>query len=60
MSKKIDHSLQQLIKALKKHAEVVGSSRVSLKKAERAAVKLETAATDYAHAVFAKTGLVTP
>lgn len=60
MSKKIDASLKDLIKALRKHAEAVGGSQVSLKKAQRAGVKLQGAATDYAQEVFAKTGLDSP
>jgi hypothetical protein len=60
MSKKIDAASKSLIKALKKHSEVVGSDRVSLKKAERATAKLQEAAADYAEVVHAKTGLPTP
>ncbi len=60
MSKKIDAASKSLIKALKKHSEVVGSDRVSLKKAERATAKLQEAAADYADVVHSKTGLSTP
>lgn len=60
MSKKIDASLKDLIKALRKHAEAVGGSRVSLKKSQRAATKLQSTASAYAAAVYAKTGLESP
>jgi predicted NACHT family NTPase len=60
MSKKIDASLKDLIKALRKHAEAVGGSRVSLKKSQRAGAKLQATATAYAAAVHAKTGLGSP
>lgn len=60
MSKKIDASLKALIKALRKHAEAVGGSRVSLKKSQRAAAKLQSTASAYAAAVYAKTGLDCP
>ncbi len=60
MSKKIDASLKDLIKALRKHAETVGGSRVSLKKAQRTAARLQTTASAYAVAVHAKTGLDSP
>ena len=60
MSNKIDASLKALIKALKVHADTVGATRVSLKKSQRAGVKLQAAATAYAAAVYAKTGLDSP
>lgn len=60
MSKRIDASLKDLIKALRKHAEAVGASRVSLKKSQRAAAKLQSTASAYAAAVHAKSGLDTP
>ncbi len=60
MSKKIDDTRKKLAKALKKHAEAVGGSRVSLKHAERATAKLQDAAAAYAAAVHAKSGLDTP
>jgi hypothetical protein len=60
MSKKIDASLKDLIKALRKHAEAVGGSRVSLKKSQRAGAKLQATAAAYAEAVRAKTGLDSP
>jgi hypothetical protein len=60
MSKKIDASLKDLIKALRKHAEAVGGSRVSLKKSQRAAAKLQSTASAYATAVYVKTGLDSP
>ena len=60
MSKKIEASLKELIKALRAHADVVGSSHVSLKKSQRASAKLQSAATAYAAAVHAKTGLDSP
>ena len=60
MSKKIDASLKDLIKALRKHADLVGGGRVSLKKSQRASVKLQSTASAYAAAVYAKTGLDSP
>jgi hypothetical protein len=60
MSKKIDEARKKLVKALKKHSGVVGGSRVTMKKAERATAKLQEAAADYAAVVKAKSGLDTP
>jgi len=60
MSKKIDASLKDLIEALRKHADLVGASPVSLKKSQRASAKLQSMASAYAAAVYAKTGLDTP
>ncbi len=60
MSKKIDEALNKLIKALEKHADAVGDSHVSLKKSDRAAVRLQAAAGAYAQAVYVKSGLETP
>lgn len=60
MSKKIDAALKDLTKALNKHADIVGSSAVSLKKAERAAAKVAAAATAYAEAVHIKSGMANP
>jgi hypothetical protein len=59
MSKKIDEARKHLTKALKKHADVVGGSAVSLKKAERAASRVAEAASAYAELVE-KTGLASP
>ena len=60
MSKKIDEALKELKKALNKHAEATGSSAVSLKKAQRASAKVAAAASAYAEAVHAKSGLGNP
>lgn len=60
MSKKIDAALKQFIKALHKHADTLGSARVSLKKAERVNAKLQAAAADYAEAIYLKSGVETP
>lgn len=60
MSKKIDSALKDLIKALKQHAEAVGERTVSLKKSQRASAKVAAAATEYAEAVHAKSGLGNP
>ena len=60
MSKKIDSALKDLQKALKKHADAVGGSAVSLKKAQRASAKVAAAATAYAEAVHAKSGMTNP
>ena len=60
MSKKIDAALKDLTKALKQHADAVGGSAVSLKKAQRASAKVASAATAYAEAVHAKSGMGNP
>ena len=60
MSKKINSALKDLKKALSAHADVVGGSAVSLKKAQRASAKVAAAAESYAEAVLAKSGLATP
>jgi hypothetical protein len=60
MSKKIDAALKELKKALTKHADVVGGSAVSLKKAQRTSAKVAAAATAYAEAVHAKSGMGNP
>lgn len=60
MSKKIDAALKDLNKALKKHAEIVGGSAVSLKKSQRASAKVAAAADAYAAAVQDKSGLGNP
>jgi len=60
MSKKIDSARKDLTKALKKHAEIVGGTAVSLKKAQRAAAEIHLAAIKYAALVETKTGLPSP
>jgi len=60
MSKKIDAALKDLKKALNAHAEAVGGRSVSLKKSQRASAKVSAAATAYAEAVHAKSGLGNP
>lgn len=60
MSKKINSAMDDLIKAIRAHADTVGGSAVSLKKAQRAGAKLQATATAYAEAVHAKTGLDSP
>ena len=60
MSKKIDEARKHLTKALKKHAEVVGGTAVSLKKSQRAAAAVYEAAARYAEVVHKKTGLASP
>jgi hypothetical protein len=60
MSKKIDLALLRLTRALEKHAKAVGGTRTSTKKSERAAVKLHLAASEYANAVFERTGQPSP
>jgi hypothetical protein len=60
MSKKIDSALKDLKKALTQHADAVGGNAVSLKKAQRATAKVAAAATAYAEAVHAKSGLGNP
>ena len=51
--KKIEAALTDLAKALLKHAEAVGSSRVSPKKSQRASAKLQAIAPAFAAAVHA-------
>jgi hypothetical protein len=60
MSKKIDSALKDLIKALKKHAEVSGDRHPSLKRSQRATAKVHAAATAYTAAVHARSGLGNP
>ncbi|CAN5329368.1 hypothetical protein BH09ACT5_BH09ACT5_08650 [soil metagenome] len=60
MSKKIDAALKDLKKALTKHADAVGGSAVSLKKAQRASARVAAAASAYAEAVHAKSGMGNP
>jgi hypothetical protein len=60
MSKKIDKSLSDLIKALRHHAKVVSSKPLSLKKSERAVVRVQTAMEAYAAAVSSETGFDRP
>ena len=60
MSKKINSALKDLKKALDKHADAVGGSAVSLKKAQRASAKVAAAASAYADAVHAKSGMGNP
>ncbi|MCU1469506.1 MAG: hypothetical protein JWQ39_655 [Glaciihabitans sp.] len=60
MSKKIDSALKDLIKALRKHAAVAGERHVSLKRSQRATARVRAAATAYAAAVHARSGLGNP
>ena len=60
MSKKIDAARKTLTRAIKKHAEVVGASAVTLKSSQRASAAVQEAAIAYAAAVEAKTGIETP
>ena len=60
MSKKINAALKDLKKALNRHADAVGGSAVSLKKAQRAEAKVAAAANAYAEAVHAKSGMGNP
>jgi uncharacterized protein YukE len=60
MSKKINAALKDLKKALNAHADAVGGSAVSMKKAQRASAKVAASATAYAAAVHAKSGLGNP
>jgi hypothetical protein len=60
MSKKIDSALKDLIKALRKHAAVTGARQVSLKRSQRATAKVRAAASAYAAAVHARSGLGNP
>jgi hypothetical protein len=60
MSKKIDSALKDLIKALKKHAEVASERHISLKRSQRATAKVRAAATAYAAAIHARSGLGNP
>ncbi|MBC7723802.1 MAG: hypothetical protein H7146_03510 [Burkholderiaceae bacterium] len=60
MSNKIAAARKTLTKAIKKHAEIVGGTAVSLKKAQRAAAEIQSAASAYAKLVEEKTGIPTP
>jgi hypothetical protein len=60
MSKKIDSALKDLVKALRKHAQVAGERHVSLKRSQRATAKVRSAASAYAAAVHARSGLGNP
>ncbi|MCU1550295.1 MAG: hypothetical protein JWR36_855 [Glaciihabitans sp.] len=60
MSKKIDTALKDLLKALKKHAEVAGERHVSLKRSQRATARLRAATNAYVVAVHARSGLPNP
>ncbi len=61
MSKKrIRDAAKELERAIRKHAEIVTDSAVSMKKAQRSAARLASAAELYAEAVTEKTGLDNP
>ena len=60
MSKKIDSALKDLVKALKKHADVAGERHISLKRSQRATAKVRAAASAYAAAVHSRSGLGNP
>lgn len=60
MTKKIDSALKDLVKALERHAQIVGLKPVPLKKAGRAAAELRLAATAYAAIVEEKSGQTNP
>jgi hypothetical protein len=60
MSKKIDSALKDLIKALKKHADVASERHISLKRSQRATARVHAAATAYAAVVHARSGLGNP
>jgi hypothetical protein len=60
MSKKIDSALKDLIKALKNHADVANERHPSLKRSQRATSRVRNAATAYAAAVHARSGLGNP
>ncbi len=60
MSKKIDSALKDLIKALKKHADVASERHISLKRSQRATARVRAAATAYASAVHAQSGMSNP
>ena len=60
MSNKINTARKGVTKALKKHAEIVATQPVSLKKSQRAAAAVQAACAAYANAVYNKTGLDSP
>ncbi|MFF1633489.1 hypothetical protein [Leifsonia sp. NPDC058248] len=60
MTKKIDSALKELLKALKKHGEIAGAHRVSVKQLQRANARLTLAAAAYVEAVYARTGQPSP
>ena len=60
MSKKIDRALDDLVKALAKHADVAGDSKSSSVKLKRAAAKVRASATAYGTLVSARRGTDSP
>ena len=60
VSKKIDKTLKELLKALRKHAEVMGAPHVPLKRAQKANARVQAAANAYTAAVHVKTGMPSP
>lgn len=60
VSKKIDSTLKDLLKALKKHAEVMSASRVPIKQAQKASARVQAAANAYTEAVHTRTGQPSP
>lgn len=59
-SKLVKQTHKALVKALESHLEIVTSSGISIKKAQRAGAKVAAAAAAYAEAVQAKSGLENP
>jgi hypothetical protein len=60
MTKKIDTSAKELIKAVEKHAQLSGLKPVPPKKVARAAVELRKATAAYTAVVEERTGQVNP
>lgn len=60
MSKKIDRALDDLVKALTKHAQVAGDSTSSTVKLKRAAAKVRATATSYGVLISARRGTDSP
>ena len=60
MSKKIESALKDLIKALKKHGEVMSAPRVPIKQAQKAGARVQAAANAYTEAVHQRTGRPSP
>lgn len=59
-SKVVKRTHKALAKALEAHAKIVTGGGISIKKAQRAGAKVAAAASAYADAVQAKTGLDNP
>ncbi|WP_423917591.1 hypothetical protein ACPEEZ_08770 [Frigoribacterium sp. 2-23] len=60
MTKKIDTALKDLVKAIKKHGEVMNERPLSVKRAGRATERVRVATAAYTQVVADKTGQPNP